>query len=237
MPRAGSALALPPFKRVIVNTIGGLHFLAYRPSSAITAKSFYPSPYRLVLRKPEPRTIRIEGSDGHPIAGARITPRILDVFNGDTSDIPTCEFRSRPRRERRQDPSRQLARPIPRAAFAMDLGGLGAHVQRPPDGFLNSTGSICSRTCDGTQKRDCCRFEEILMRSIQPRSMVAAISIMCRSKNSRAGPDSTSEIRVATASKSHSGSSRDRPVSVALNVRREQSVQSGSVLSAGGGTL
>lgn len=67
-------LKLPPFGRVIANTINGMSFLAYRPDSALTAKSYYPAPYRLVLREPEPRTIRIEGSDGKPIAGARVTP-------------------------------------------------------------------------------------------------------------------------------------------------------------------
>ena len=47
-----------------------------------------PRPYRLVLRKPEPRTIQIEGPDGQPIAGARIAPLIVHVFNGDTAEIP-----------------------------------------------------------------------------------------------------------------------------------------------------
>ena len=68
--------------------VGGINFLAYRPGSAITAKSYYPPPYRLVMRKPEPRTIRIEGPDGQPIAGARITPRVFDVFSGATAEIP-----------------------------------------------------------------------------------------------------------------------------------------------------
>jgi hypothetical protein len=66
----------------------GINFLAYRPGSAITAKSYYPRPYRLVMRQPEPRAIRIEGPDGQPIAGARITPRIFDVFSGATAEIP-----------------------------------------------------------------------------------------------------------------------------------------------------
>ncbi len=76
---------LPSFGRMFV---GGINFLAYRPGSAITAKSYYPRRYRLVMRKPEPRTIRIEGPDGQPIAGARITPRIFDVFSGATAEIP-----------------------------------------------------------------------------------------------------------------------------------------------------
>ncbi len=68
--------------------ITGINFLAYQPGSAITAKSYYPQPYRLVMRKPEPRTIRVEGPDGQPIAGARITPRVFDVFSGATAEIP-----------------------------------------------------------------------------------------------------------------------------------------------------
>ena len=68
--------------------VGGINFLAYRPGSAITAKSYYPQPYRLVMRKPEPRTIRIEGPEGQPIAGARITPRIVNVFSVATAEIP-----------------------------------------------------------------------------------------------------------------------------------------------------
>ncbi len=75
----------PPLGRMIVN---GINFLAYRPGSALTAKSFYPPPHRLVLRKPEPRTIQIVGSDGKPIAGAWIIPRIFDVFSGATAEIP-----------------------------------------------------------------------------------------------------------------------------------------------------
>jgi hypothetical protein len=68
--------------------VGNINFLAYRPGSAITANSYYPPPYRLVLRNSEPRTIRIKGPDGKPIAGARITPRVFNVFSGATAEIP-----------------------------------------------------------------------------------------------------------------------------------------------------
>ncbi len=67
---------------------GGMNFLAYRPGSALTARSLRRRPYRVILRKPEPRTIQIEGPDGQPIAGARVTPRVLHIFNGDTAEIP-----------------------------------------------------------------------------------------------------------------------------------------------------
>ncbi len=76
-------MKLPPLGSGVAH-----NFLAYRPGSAITAKSLLLRPYRLVLRKPEPRTIQIVGSDGRPIAGARIAPLIVHVFNGDTAEIP-----------------------------------------------------------------------------------------------------------------------------------------------------
>jgi hypothetical protein len=68
--------------------VGGRNFLAYRTGFAITAKSYSRPPHRLVMRKPVPRTIRIEGPDGQPVAGARITPRIFDVLSGATAEIP-----------------------------------------------------------------------------------------------------------------------------------------------------
>ena len=79
-------LKIPPLGRMFVN---GVNFLAYRPGSGhhgemrITRR-----PYRLVLRKPEPRTVKIEGPDGKPIAGARVAPRVLYVFGGATAEIP-----------------------------------------------------------------------------------------------------------------------------------------------------
>jgi hypothetical protein len=79
------SMRLPPLGRMF---IGGMNFLAYQSGWAITAKSLYPSPYRLVMRRPDPRDIRVEGPDGKPIAGARITPRVFDVFNGATAQIP-----------------------------------------------------------------------------------------------------------------------------------------------------
>ena len=78
-------MKIPAYRRT---DIAGMNFLAYRRGLAITAKSIYPRPYRLVLRKPEPQTIQIEGPDGRPIAGARIAPKILHVFNGYDADIP-----------------------------------------------------------------------------------------------------------------------------------------------------
>ena len=79
-------MKLPPLGRMYIT---GINFLAYRPDSAITARALFSTgPYRLVLRKPEPRTIQVVGPDGQPIVGVRIAPLILHVFNGDTAEIP-----------------------------------------------------------------------------------------------------------------------------------------------------
>ena len=65
-------LKIPPFGRTIVN---GVNFLAYRPGLAIAANiDISGVRTAMVLRKPEPRTIKVEGPDGQPIAGVRICP-------------------------------------------------------------------------------------------------------------------------------------------------------------------
>ncbi len=61
----------------------GIHVWTYRPGSAITAAG--PINQRaMVLRNPQPRTMKIEDSQGRPIAGARISPRAdhLPQHNG-----------------------------------------------------------------------------------------------------------------------------------------------------------
>jgi hypothetical protein len=79
-------LKLPPLGRTYA---GDMNFLAYRPGSALTATAYFARlTYRLVLRKAEPRTIQVVGSDGKPVAGARIAPLIFDVFSGATAEIP-----------------------------------------------------------------------------------------------------------------------------------------------------
>ncbi len=50
---------------------------AYRPGSAITAVPGRRKPLALVLRKPKPRTVKIEGPDGQPVVGAHIAPRAI----------------------------------------------------------------------------------------------------------------------------------------------------------------
>ena len=78
-------MKIPPLKRIYVN---GANFLAYRPGLAITAKSIAWPPYRLVLEKPRPRTLMVEGKGGQPIAGARVIPRFLAIFGSGTVDVP-----------------------------------------------------------------------------------------------------------------------------------------------------
>ena len=69
-------LEYPPLGLVTINEV---HVWAYRPGSAITAVPSYLSPLDLVLRKPQPRTLKLEGPDGRPIAGAVVSPRVIHV--------------------------------------------------------------------------------------------------------------------------------------------------------------
>ena len=78
-------LKVPSLGRIAIN---GVNYLAYAPDMAITAHPYIRRPYRLVLEKPLPRTIMVEGSDGKPIAGARITPRRVSVFGKPAAEIP-----------------------------------------------------------------------------------------------------------------------------------------------------
>jgi len=79
-------LTSPPLGRVAMN---GVHVWAYRAGSAITAVPSYLPPLNLVLRKPEPRTIKIEGPDGRPVAGALVSPRVIFVAGEDPiAEVP-----------------------------------------------------------------------------------------------------------------------------------------------------
>jgi hypothetical protein len=76
---------IPPLGREIVN---GVNLLVYQPGLAIAGFPFFRPPAKYVLRKPEPRTIKVEGPDGQPIAGARVAPRVLHISEENTADIP-----------------------------------------------------------------------------------------------------------------------------------------------------
>ncbi len=81
-------LKIPPFGagRSFVNWA---NILAYRPGLAVGAVlvSGRP-PFRLALREPQPRTIKIEGASGEPVAGARVALRRLYIFGGTIAELP-----------------------------------------------------------------------------------------------------------------------------------------------------
>jgi hypothetical protein len=66
-----------PLERPIAGDI-----FAYQPGLAITARWSLRPPYRLVLTKPSPRTVKVEGPDGRPIPGARVALKLVRVFGG-----------------------------------------------------------------------------------------------------------------------------------------------------------
>ncbi len=79
-------IAFPPLRRA---TKGGVHVWAYRPGSAIASVPIYLPPFDLVLRKPQPKTVKVEGPDGRPVAGAIVSPRvILDASVARIADMP-----------------------------------------------------------------------------------------------------------------------------------------------------
>jgi hypothetical protein len=78
-------LERPPLGRRIVNDVS---ILAYRAGMTIAATSIFRHPDKYVLRKPDPRPIKVEGPDGRPIAGARIAPRIVNIFDWSPVNVP-----------------------------------------------------------------------------------------------------------------------------------------------------
>jgi Carboxypeptidase regulatory-like domain len=61
---------------------------AYRPGSAIAAVPCRRQPLALVLRKPEPRIVKIAGPGGQPVVGARISPRAIIVASAGAGNVP-----------------------------------------------------------------------------------------------------------------------------------------------------
>jgi len=80
--------------RLTTPPLGGVYILlarvwAYRAGTAITAALVDRSSAALVLRKPEPRTVKIEGPDGQPVAGASVSPRVVSfAAGGPNTDVP-----------------------------------------------------------------------------------------------------------------------------------------------------
>jgi carboxypeptidase family protein len=70
---------LPPLGRLYRI---GVNVWAYRPGLAIAAVQYeITKPHQIALRKFDPRTVKVEGADGRPVAGARVQPRVV-FFSG-----------------------------------------------------------------------------------------------------------------------------------------------------------
>jgi Carboxypeptidase regulatory-like domain len=78
------SLVIPPLERAVIN---GISVVAYAPGLAIGATSILRGA-RIVLQAPQPRTVKVEGPDGQPIAGARVALRVLYAFGGTLAEIP-----------------------------------------------------------------------------------------------------------------------------------------------------
>ncbi|MFI5459023.1 MAG: carboxypeptidase regulatory-like domain-containing protein [Isosphaerales bacterium] len=63
----------------------GVHVWAYKPGLAIAAVPYQGSRApALALQKYDPRTVKVEGPDGQPVAGARVSPRAVFIAASDT---------------------------------------------------------------------------------------------------------------------------------------------------------
>ena len=78
-------LTVPPPGRGPTN---GTYVWAYRPGLALTAVPSDRMPAALVLRKPEPKAVKIEGADGEPVASVRVSVRTLYVSGNATPQPP-----------------------------------------------------------------------------------------------------------------------------------------------------
>ena len=79
-------LNIPQLGRSLAREV---NILAYRPGLAIGAVGLVQTPHRIVLHEPKPRTVKVEGPDGKPVAGARIAIRMaFHLFGGTLTDVP-----------------------------------------------------------------------------------------------------------------------------------------------------
>ena len=79
------SLVVPQLRRAGAN---GIHLLGYGPGRALAAKAFFERPHRLVLTDPRPRTVKVEGPDGQPVAGAGVALRMFYTFSGALAEVP-----------------------------------------------------------------------------------------------------------------------------------------------------
>ena len=62
----------PPKLRVLFD------IWAYRPGLAISFARSYKPPLKPISRKPQPRTVKVEGTDGQPVPGAIFSARTVN---------------------------------------------------------------------------------------------------------------------------------------------------------------
>ncbi len=79
------SLEVPRFRRFVVN---GINFLVYSPGHALAARSLIQGGRHFALEKPKPRSIKVEGPDGRPIARARVAPRLIYAQDSGTAEVP-----------------------------------------------------------------------------------------------------------------------------------------------------
>jgi Carboxypeptidase regulatory-like domain len=80
----------PPLGRIGRISTNGVHVWAFKPGLTVAAVEYQiDKSHAIVLRKPEPRSLRIDGPDGKSVAGARVEARRI-FFSGanDSVDIP-----------------------------------------------------------------------------------------------------------------------------------------------------
>jgi hypothetical protein len=72
------------------NHTNGVNVWAFKPGLTVAAVPYtIDKPQQIVLRKPEPRRVRIDGADGKPVAGARVEARRIFFSGGnDSADMP-----------------------------------------------------------------------------------------------------------------------------------------------------
>ena len=76
----------PP--RLETQALVGCNFLAYSRGHALGAVPFIRQSHRLVLQKPHTRTVKVEGPDTQPVAGARVAIRLLYIFGNTIAEVP-----------------------------------------------------------------------------------------------------------------------------------------------------
>jgi hypothetical protein len=64
------------------------HLFSYRQESALAVGRTFDRSNRLVLPEAAPRAVTVQRADGKPLAGVKLMPRLIHVFNGPIAEIP-----------------------------------------------------------------------------------------------------------------------------------------------------